>query len=51
MLYEVITVVPFAESSNFESGWWQKEKQFAMRMSEEGLSRITSDSLSLSLKS
>ncbi len=43
-------VVPFAESSNFESGWWQKEKQFAMRMSEEGLSRITSDSLSLSLK-
>ncbi|MFA6232606.1 MAG: hypothetical protein WC824_00285 [Bacteroidota bacterium] len=43
-------VVPFAESGNFESGWWQKEKEFAMRMSEEGFSRIASDSLSLSMK-
>jgi hypothetical protein len=43
-------VVPFAESGNFESSWWQKEKQFAMRISEEGLSRIASDSLSLSMK-
>jgi hypothetical protein len=43
-------VVPFAESGNFESSWWQKEKRFAMRMSEEGLSRIMSDSLALSMK-
>lgn len=45
-----VWVVPFAESGNFEAGWWQKEKQFAMRMSEEGLSRITSDSLAISMK-
>lgn len=43
-------VVPFAESGNFESSWWQKEKRFATRMSEEGLSRIMSDSLALSMK-
>ncbi len=43
-------VIPFAESGNFESSWWQKDKQFTMRLSEEGLSRITSDSLSLSVK-
>ncbi|MFZ1729230.1 MAG: hypothetical protein WBQ23_01275 [Bacteroidota bacterium] len=43
-------VVPFAESGNFESSWWQKEKQFAIRVKEEGLSQITSDSLALSLK-
>ncbi len=43
-------VVPFAEAGNYESGWWQKEKQFSMRMSEEGLSRISSDSLFLTMK-
>ncbi|MBE0645081.1 MAG: hypothetical protein IH600_13440 [Bacteroidetes bacterium] len=43
-------VIPFAESGNYESSWWQKEKQFAMRMSEEGLSRIASDTLSLFMK-
>lgn len=43
-------VVPFAESGNFESSWWQKEKQFAMRMNDEGFFGIASDSLSLSLK-
>lgn len=43
-------VIPFAESGNFESSWWEKEKQFALRLNEEGLSRISSDSLSLSFR-
>jgi hypothetical protein len=43
-------VVPFAESGNFESSWWEKEKRFAMRLREEGLTRLSSDALSISLK-
>jgi hypothetical protein len=43
-------VIPFVQGSSFEAGWWEKEKQFAMRMSEEGMTRFTSTGLSLSLK-
>lgn len=43
-------VVPFAESGNFESSWWEKETQFAQRLSEEGLSRFASDALGLSFR-
>lgn len=43
-------VVPFAESGNFESSWWEKEKQFAQRLSEEGLSRVSSEALGLSFR-
>ena len=37
--------VPFAESGNFESSWWQKEKNFLSRMRIEGMTEFTSDSL------
>lgn len=43
-------VIPFMQSGSFEAGWWEKEKQFAMRMSEEGMTRFSSSALSLSLK-
>lgn len=43
-------VIPFVQGSSFEAGWWEKEKQFAMRMSEEGMTRFSSAGLSLSLK-
>lgn len=39
--------VPFAESANFESSWWQKEKNFLSRMASEGLSNYTSDTLGI----
>ncbi|MBR9978215.1 MAG: hypothetical protein KFH87_09020 [Bacteroidetes bacterium] len=42
-------VVPFAERGDYESGWWEKEHGFAMRLQEEGLLRLASDSLSLDL--
>ena len=37
--------VPFAESGNFETSWWQKEKNFLSRMRIEGMTEFTSDSL------
>jgi hypothetical protein len=40
--------VPFAESGNFETSWWQKEKNFTMRLQEEGLTEYHSDTLALS---
>lgn len=42
-------VVPFAERGNYETGWWEKEHGFAMRLQQEGLLRLASDSLSLEL--
>jgi hypothetical protein len=40
--------VPFAEASNFETSWWQKEKNFFSRLREEGMTDFASDSLGLS---
>lgn len=42
--------VPFVQENNYESGWWEKEKNFAMRISEEGLARLTSTRMSLSMR-
>ncbi|MBN1446432.1 MAG: hypothetical protein JXA28_00775 [Bacteroidetes bacterium] len=41
--------VPFAESGDFESSWWQKEKNFLTRMVQEGMTDFTSDSLGITL--
>jgi hypothetical protein len=42
--------VPFVSGNSYESGWWEKEKNFAMRLTEEGLARLTSSRLSLSMR-
>lgn len=42
--------IPFAESGNFESSWWQKEENFSTRIREEGLRFYRSDSLHLSFR-
>jgi hypothetical protein len=39
--------VPFAESGNYESSWWQKEKNFLARLREEGMATFQSDSLGI----
>ncbi|GEM_PF-1270767 len=41
--------VPFAESGNFESSWWQKEKNFLSRMRIEGMTEFTADSLGVTV--
>lgn len=43
-------VVPFAESGDFESSWWQKERQFSTRVREEGTSTYTAQKLGLSVR-
>lgn len=37
--------VPFVESGNFESSWWQKDANFLSRMRMEGMTEFSSDSL------
>ncbi|MDT8323922.1 MAG: hypothetical protein RRA94_07430 [Bacteroidota bacterium] len=39
--------VPFAESGNYESSWWQKEKNFLTRLREEGMATFQSDSMGI----
>lgn len=39
--------VPFAESGNYESSWWQKEKNFLTRLRDEGMATFQSDSLGI----
>lgn len=43
-------VVPFMESGDFESSWWQKERQFSSRVREEGSSTYTAQAIGLSLR-
>ncbi|MCB2204359.1 hypothetical protein KQI65_06375 [bacterium] len=40
--------VPFAESGNFETSWWQKEKNFLSRLREEGMAHYVEDDIGLS---
>jgi len=39
--------VPFAESGNYETSWWQKEKNFHARLRKEGMATYRSDSLGI----
>jgi hypothetical protein len=43
-------VVPFTESGDYESSWWQKERQFTTRVREEGSSTYTAQKLGLSVR-
>jgi hypothetical protein len=43
-------VLPFAESGDFESSWWQKERQFSTRVIEEGTSTYFARPLDLSFR-
>jgi hypothetical protein len=43
-------VVPFTESGDYESSWWQKERQFSTRVREEGTSTYTAQKLGLSVR-
>jgi len=45
-----VWVVPFAESADYEKAWWQKERNFASRVQEEGLSSYMSEALGLAFR-